>query len=119
VTFGLYFAPNFLDLAVRTNQESASNDAFEGTAHELFHPPSAIGLEHFVGGIAEQREIQFLFGFEILQRFHRVGAGAKNGDPELVELPFCVAKLGRFGGSTGGVGLRKEKDQDTLAFEIF
>jgi hypothetical protein len=33
-------------------------------------------------------------------------------------LLLCVAKLGRFYGSTGGVGFGVEKEENTLAFEI-
>lgn len=118
MAFGLYFIPGFLDFAIGANQEGASHDTFEGTAHEFFHAPCAEGFNHFVSRVTEQRKIQFLLGFETLQRLHRIGAGAKNGDTELVELPFCVAKLGRFGGSTGSVGLGEEKHQDALAFEV-
>ena len=68
--------------------------------------------------VTEQREIQLLLGFETLQRFHGIGAGTQNGNAELVELRLCVTKLGRFGGSTGRVGLGEEKNQDALAFEV-
>jgi hypothetical protein len=118
VAFGLYFVPNFLELAIRTDQESAANNAVENSSHEFLFAPSTEGFNHLVRWIAEQREIQFLFGFEALQRFHGISAGTKNRDAELVELPFCVTKLGRFGGSTGGVGLGEEKNQNTLALEV-
>jgi hypothetical protein len=118
VAFGFYFVPGFLDFAIWADQESAADDSFEGTAHEFFRAPGAEGFNHFVGRIAKKREIQFLLGFETLQRFHGIGAGAKNGDAELVEFWLCVTKLGRFSRSTGSVGLRKEKDQDALAFEV-
>jgi hypothetical protein len=53
-----------------------------------------------------------------LQRLHRVGAGSENGDTELVELLFCVAKLGRFDRSTGSVRFRKKEEQNAAALEI-
>jgi hypothetical protein len=37
----------------------------------------------------------------------------------LVEILFCVTKLGRFDGSTGSVGFGVEEEEDTLAGEIF
>jgi hypothetical protein len=53
------------------------------------------------------------------QSFEGIGAHAENGDVELVELPLCVTKLGRFDGSTGGAGFGKEKDEDALPGEVF
>ena len=38
---------------------------------------------------------------------------------QFIELLFCVAKLGRFDDSTGGVGFGKEKKQNAPALEIF
>ena len=48
-----------------------------------------------------------------------VGAHPEDGDAVLVEIFFCVAKLGRFDGSTGGVGFGVEEEQDALADEVF
>jgi hypothetical protein len=75
-------------------------------------------LNHFVRGIAEQREIQFVLVAEVLQGLHRIGAGSENGDTELVELLFCVTKLGRFDRSTGGVRFGEKEEQDAAALEI-
>jgi hypothetical protein len=71
-----------------------------------------------VVGVAQQRKIQLLLGFEQRKRLFIVRAGAKNESTGLLELRFCVTKLGRFGGSTGGIGSRKEKEHDALALEI-
>jgi hypothetical protein len=51
--------------------------------------------------------------------FDGIGAHAEDGDAELVEIFFCVTKLGRFDRSTGGVCFGKEKKEDALAVEIF
>jgi hypothetical protein len=51
--------------------------------------------------------------------FDGIGAHAENGDAELVEIFFCVTKLGRFDRSTGGVGFRVEEEEDALACEVF
>jgi hypothetical protein len=71
-----------------------------------------------VSGIAEQRKIEFLLDFEGGEGLFGVRAGAQDGDTGSVELRFCVTKLGRFGGSTGSVGLGKEEEEDALTFEI-
>jgi len=51
--------------------------------------------------------------------FDGIGAQSKDGDAELVEIFFCVTKLGRFDRSTGGVGFGVEKEEDALGVEIF
>jgi hypothetical protein len=59
-----------------------------------------------------------LLYFETGEGFFWVGAGADDSDIQLVELLFCVTKLGRFGRSTGGVGFWKEKEQYAFTAEI-
>ena len=110
--------PDLLDLAIRADQKRAAHDALENLAHEFLGAPHSVFLNHFVLGIAEQRKIQFLFVPEIYQRFLRIGADAQDGHVLLVETSFCVAKLGRFGGSTGGVGFRIEKHHHAFSLVI-
>ena len=118
MAFHFHVVPDYFEFAVRADQERAPNDSLEGSAHELLHAPRAIGLQHLVCGIAEQREVELLFGLETRQRLFRVRARPQDGYAQLVELLFCVAKLGRFGRSTGCVGSWKEKQQHALAAEI-
>jgi hypothetical protein len=118
VAFGPDGIPDFLDFAVGVDQKTAANNSLEQAAHEFLAAPRAVGLNHLVGGIAEQREIQFVFVAEVLQGLHRVGAGSENGDTELIKLLFCVAKLGRFNRSTWGVRFRKKEEQNAAAFKI-
>lgn len=59
-----------------------------------------------------------MFGFETCLRLDGIAAHSQDDHAELVELLFCVAKLGRFGGSTGSVGLRIEKEDNAFAEEI-
>ena len=118
VALHFHAVPHHFELAVRADQESASNDSLEGSAHEFLHAPYAVSLQHLVRGIAEQRKVEFLLDLETRERFFRVGARAQNGYAQLVELLFCVAKLGRFGRSTGRTGFRKEKQQHALAAKI-
>ena len=110
--------PDLLDLAIWTDQKSTAHDALENLAHESLGAPHSVFLNHFVLGVAEQRKIQFLFVPEIYQRFLRIGADAQDGHVLLVETSFCVAKLGRFGGSTGGVGFRIEKHHHTFSLVV-
>jgi hypothetical protein len=50
--------------------------------------------------------------------FDGVAAHAEDDGVELVELLFCVAKLGRFYRSTGGVGFGVEEEDDAFAPEV-
>jgi hypothetical protein len=119
VAFGFDKGPHGFDFAGFADEEGAADDAHEGAAHELFFLPGAEFLDGFVGGIAEQREIEQVFFLEGRESFDRVGAHAEDGDAELVEVLFCVTKLGRFYRSTSGVGFGVEEQEDTAASEVF
>ena len=110
--------PDVFDLAVRADQERTADDSFENAAHEFLGPPRTIGFDHFVIRIAEQREIQFLFGAEFCLGRFAVGAGTENHYIKFVEVLSGVTKLGRFGGSTGRVGLGIEKHDNALSGEV-
>ena len=119
MAFGPDWIPDLFDLAVGADQKAAADNSLEQTAHEFFPAPRAVGFDHFVRGIAEQREIELPLVTEFLQRLHGIGAGSENGDIELVELLFCVAKLGRFDRSTRRIRFRKKEEQDAAALEVF
>jgi len=110
--------PNLLDSSVRTNQKSTTYNSFKQTAHELFGTPDAIGFDHFMRGIAEQREIELLFFLEARERSLGISAGAQNCHIVLIEVPLCVTELGRFGRSTRCVGFGKKEQHHALAFKI-
>ena len=59
-----------------------------------------------------------MLGLEPGLGFDGIGAHAEDGHAELVEIFFCVAKLGRFDGSTSGVGFGVEEEEDLLAGEV-
>jgi hypothetical protein len=118
VAFGSDGIPDFLDFAVGADQKTAANDSLEQAAHEFLAAPRAVGCDHLVRGIAEQWEIEFVFVAEVLQGLYRVGAGSENRDTELIELLFCVTKLGRFDCSTGSIRFWEKEEQDAAAFEI-
>jgi hypothetical protein len=119
VAFGFNEGPDVLDFAGFADEEGAADDAHESAAHELFLLPSTEFGNEFVSGVAEQREIEILFLFEGGLGFDGIGAEAEDGDVELVEIFFCVAKLGRFDRSTGSVGFGVEEEEDALAGEVF
>jgi hypothetical protein len=118
VAFGFDEGPDVFDFAGFADEKRAADDAHEGAAHELFFLPGAEFGDEFVMGVAEQGEIQILLGLEGGLSFDGIGAEAEDGDVELVEVFFCVAKLGRFDGSTGGVGFGVEEEKDALAGEV-
>jgi len=119
VAFRFDEGPEFLDFAGFADEEGAADDAHEGASHELFFLPGAELFDGFVGGIAEQGEIEFVFFLEGSKSFDRIGAHAEDYDTELVEFFLCVTKLGRFYRSTGCVRFGEEKEEDTLAGEVF
>jgi len=119
VAFGFDEGPDVFDFAGFADEEGAADDAHEGAAHELFFLPGAELLDGLVGGVAEQWEIETLLGFERSLGFDGIGAHAEDGDAVLVEIFFCVTKLGRFNGSTGSVGFGVEEEEDALACEVF
>jgi len=118
VAFGSGERPDFLDFAGFADEEGAADDAHMGAAHEMLFLPDAELLDGFMGGVAEKREIEILLGLEGGLGFDGIGAHAEDGDAEIVEFLFCVTKLGRFDGSTGGVGFGVEKEEDALAGEV-
>jgi hypothetical protein len=119
VAFGSDEGPDFLDFAGFADEEGAANDALESAAHELLFLPGAELLDGFVRWVAEKGEIEIQLGFERGLGFDGIGAHAEDDDTELVEVFFCVAKLGRFDGSTGSVGFGVEEEEDAPAGEVF
>ena len=118
MAFGFDEGPDVFDFAGLADEERAADDAHVGAAHELFFLPGAEFGDEFVIGVAEQGKVEILLGLEGGLGFDGVGAEAEDGDVELVEVFFCVAKLGRFDGSTGGICFGKEKEENALALEI-
>lgn len=119
MAFGLDGGPEGFDFAGLADEEGTADDAHKFAAHELFLLPSAEGGDGFVIGVAEQGEIEFLLGLERGLGFDGIGAHAEDGYAEFVEVLLCVAKLGRFDGSTGSVGFGIEEEEGAAAFEIF
>ena len=110
--------PNLLDFSIRPNQKGTAYDSFKQTPHEFFGTPNAVAFNHFVRGIAEQREIKLLFFLEARQRLLGISAGAQDCHVLFIEVFLCVTKLGRFGRSTRCVRLGKKEQHHALAFKI-
>ena len=118
MAFGSDEGPEFFDFASLADEKGTADDAHVGAAHELFLMPGAELLDGFVGEVAEQRKIEIVLGLEGGLGIDRIGAHAEDGDAELVELFFCVAKLGRLDRSTGSTGFGVEEEEDALAGEV-
>jgi len=115
VAFGFDVVPDVLELAVQTDQERASHNSKKRFAEEFLHAARAVGFDGFEIGIAEEIEIEFLLGLEAGLGFDGVAAHAEDDYAKLIELLFCVTKLGRFNRSAGSVGLRIEKEDYAFA----
>ena len=107
--------PNVFELAFRADEERAADNAEERTAKESLHAARAVGFDSLQIRIAQEIEVEFLVGFEGGLRFDGVAAHAQDDHAKLVELLFCVTKLGRLGRSAGSVGFRIEKQHDAFA----
>jgi len=118
VAFGFDGGPDGFNFAGFAHEKGTADDAHEFASHELFLLPGSVGFEGFVVRVAEQREIKFEFGLEQGLGFDGIGAEAKDGDFAVIELLFCVAKLGRLDDSTRSVGFGEEEKQDAFALEI-
>jgi hypothetical protein len=118
VAFGFDEGPDGFDFAGFVDEERAADDAHVGAAHELFFLPGAKFFDGLVGRIAEQGKVEFFIFLERGLGFDGIGAHAEDCNVELVEFFLCVTKLGRFDGSTGGVGFGVEEEEDALALEI-
>jgi hypothetical protein len=118
VAFCFYVVPNVFEFAVGANEKRTADDAEKRAAEKFFHAARAVGFNRLQIWIAKKIEVEFLFGFEGGLRFDGVAAHAEDDHAQLVELLFCVAKLGRFGRSTGSVGFRIEKQDDAFAEEV-
>jgi hypothetical protein len=118
VAFGFDEGPDFFDFAGFSDEERAADDPHEGAAHELFFLPGAEFCDGLVSGVREQGKIEIVLGLEGGLSFDGIGAHAEDGHIVLVEIFLCVTKLGRFDGSTGGVGFREEEKEDAVALEI-
>src|SRR5215831_11106504 len=64
VAFGFDERPNGFDFAGFADEERAADDAHEFASHELLLLPGPEGFDGLVAGVAEQREVEMVFGLE-------------------------------------------------------
>ena len=119
MAFGRDALPDLFDFAVLSDEEGTTNDAHEGPAHELLFLPGTKLFDRLVIRVAQQREIDVFLLLEQRLGLDGIRAHAEDGHAQLVETPLCVAKLGRFDGSTGSAGFGEEKEEDALTGEVF
>ena len=110
--------PHSFDFAVRVDEKAAANNSQKRLSQKFLHPPRAVGFDCFQVWIAEEIEVELVLRFEAGLGFDGVTAQADDDRVELVEMFLRVAKLGRFDGSTGGVGFGKEKEDDAMTAEV-
>jgi hypothetical protein len=118
VPLGVCFVPHVADFPFRVDPVGHAHNAQEGFPEETLHPARAVSLDGFEVRIGEQREIQIVFLFEFCLPLNGVRAAAEDDGVQLVEFFLGVAKLGRFVGSTGSVGLGKEIQDDVFPAKI-
>jgi len=78
VSLGRRFIPNPGEASVRANEKCGAHDSQERFTEKLLHAPRAVGFDGFEFRIAEQREIQFVFGREFGLSLHSIAAAAED-----------------------------------------
>ena len=106
------------DLPVRADEECPAHDAHVLAAHELLFLPYAVGAQHLLAFIGEQRKIEFVALLELGLLLDRVGAATENGRSFVLKLFVLAAKLAGFDGSTGCAGFGIEKDDNVATFVV-
>jgi hypothetical protein len=107
------------DLAGSINHEgSALNPHYLSAIHILLFD-DAESVTDLLVGIGQQCVRQVIFLFEFLLCLGTIGGDAEDPCPGLLNLLKCVAEPARFYGSTRGISLRKEEQDDGFPFKIF
>jgi hypothetical protein len=108
VALGWRLVPDFGYAAVGADQKRGAHDSQKRLAEELLHASRAISFNGLEFRIAQEREIQIIFGGEFALSLHFIATAAEDDGAELVKFWFGVAKLGRFVNSTRGKRLREK-----------
>src|SRR5581483_6283237 len=86
MSLDFHLRPDMRDLSVPVDQIGDPMNAEKGLPVHALFAPGAIGLEHLVGFVREQREGKAIFVAKLALRFHGVGGDAENHSPGLLEL---------------------------------
>jgi hypothetical protein len=118
MAFHVHLVPHMTDLAIVADPIGHAHDAEKRLSEETLHPPRAVGFDHLELWVREQRKVQIVLFPEFFQQLLAIGAAAEDYGVQPVEFFLCVAKLGRFVGSTRRHRLGEEIEDYILAAEI-
>jgi len=118
MSVGLHFLEDVRDIALGTDEESGSLDAhYFFAVHVLFFEDVELLGNVFVG-VGEQGVGQVVFFLELLLSRRSVGRNAEYDESGLLKFAICVAEPARFYGSTRGVSLGVEEENDRFAAKL-
>lgn len=115
----LHILKDLGDLAFVVDQEGGAGDPFHLLPIHIFFFDHAEGFADFFVGVGEQVVGKLVLFLKFLLRSRSIGGNAQNGKPGLLQFCVRVAEPARFYGSTGGVGLRVEEEDDVLPAQVF
>ena len=115
----LHASPFLTQNALGVNQKGAALDAHVFTAIVLFQLDHVELLAQGFVLVAEQIEIEFLFGLEIFMAFDAVTRHPEDHRVLPGKPALGIAKILRFGGAAGGAVLGVEIKHDVLAGQVF
>lgn len=111
----VHFVPHVPDFPVFADPVGHAHDAEKRLAQEAFHSPRAVSFDHFEFPVRQQRKVQVVLLPEFPEKLLTVAAAAEDCRVQLLEFPFCVAKLGRFIRSTRRHCLGEKVEHDILS----
>ena len=119
VTFRFHLVEDVSDLAIRADDEGSTLNAQHLLAIHILFLHDAEGVGSFLILIGQQGIRQIVFFLKFLLPLRGVGGDAQDDRPGLLQLAVCVAEPARFNGSTRGVGLGIEEEDDGFAAQGF
>jgi hypothetical protein len=114
----LHVAPDFRKPAIRSDQNRAANDSEKRLAIHGFFAPGAIGLQHLVLFIRDQRNRKRVLVAELLLGFQRIGRDAEDSGPTRGEGLRQAGEIDGFPGTAGGVGAGIEEQHQLPSGEV-
>ena len=108
MTLHIYFVPHVADFPVVADPIGHTHNAEKRFTQKTFHAARPVGFDHLEVSVRKQRKIQIVLFAEFAQQLLAICATSEDYGIQPVEFPLCVAKLGRFVGSTRRQSLGKE-----------
>ena len=115
MAFRLHLVEDVGDLAIRADDEGSALDAHHLLAIHFLFLHDAEGVGDLLILVGQQGVGQIVFFLKLFLPLRRVGGDAQDDRPGLLQLAVCVAEPARFNGSTRGVSLGKEEEDDGFA----